>query len=432
LKNQRGSEEIRLGSDKKCLIFVIDGVQNAILPIVKNILPERVYLIASSNANLETAVEIGKNIRQELRQIDVRYDLTETDETIKYLHHLQRLLVKIKTDGYTESQIGVGLTSKQEKTIAILGIFSGLFGLCLFYYIRPQDAVDKGKVITLVDPDDIWGFIEFRNGITSFNSLDYEHAMEIFSKLSEKAAAIRSRRILEVLTLLSETYLNWDSLRYEEAWRKINQCMSRLQECLAECGEESKELFEYLKKNADFLNAIRSNNRLFMTVDLWLNGMRRYYEKKCDDAIIRFYRTLELCAQYRLSKWGINTSRFSRTCNSIPKDKLEMFLETIKAKAPPETIGLFHALTLLRILGDPFALRIPKEALARLMHSRNNCILVHGIDVTSDHTVLKFASEVEAILKILFEIENVNYPDVKNQATFITLDRDTLNKIIFG
>ncbi len=71
-------------------------------------------------------------------------------------------------------------------------------------------------------------------------------------------------------------------------------------------------------------------------------------------------------------------------------------------------------------------------ALSRLMHSRNNCILVHGFNVTSDHTVLEFAKEVEAILEVLFTTENVNYTDIKTKATIITLDRDTLNHIIFG
>ncbi len=212
-------------------------------------------------------------------------------------------------EGFTESQIGIGLTSTRESTIAILGIFSGLFGLCLLYYIPPRGEGGEEKVLALVDPDDIWGFIEFRNGITNFNSLEFERAMEIFGKLQEKATSIKGKRILDVLALLSKAYLYWDSFRYEEAWRKLNQCIARLQECLVECGAEGRDFFESLKKNVDFLESIRSDDKskLFITVDLWLNGMRRYYQKKCVDAIIRFYRTLELCAQYRLTKRGINT-----------------------------------------------------------------------------------------------------------------------------
>jgi CRISPR-associated protein (TIGR02710 family) len=420
--------------DIKSLIFIVDSIENYIPQIVKKVLPENICLIATSNENLEAAVKIGKDIKQELQRIEIKYDLIQSEENIRYLHYLQRLLIRLKTNGFAESQIGVGLTATREITIAITGIFAGLFGLRLFYYIPPEHEGSEGKVLVLADPDDIWGFIEFRNGISSFNSFDYVHSMEIFNNLLGKATSIKSKRMMEVLTLLSDAYLKWDSFRYEEAWRKISQCVTKLQECLLECEEEGKEFMESLKNNLNFLNVVRDGDKssLLKTVDLWLNGMRRYYEKKCDDAIIRFYRALELCAQHRLiAKYNVDTSRFSETCNNIPTDKLSKFLETIKVNSPPENVGLFHAIILLKIMEDPFAMKIPEKAMFKLMSSRNSCILVHGFNVIADQTILEFAKEVEAILEILFELESINYSDVKTQATLIALERESLSRIIF-
>lgn len=417
------------------MIFVVDSSENYIRQIAKKVSPEYVCLIATSNENLEAAVEISKSIKQDLPHIEVKYNLIEEKETIKYLHFLHKLLIKLKKNGFAESQIGVGLTAQRETTIAITGIFAGLFGLSLYYYTPPEHESEEGKVLVLVDPDDIWGFIEFRNGVSSFNSFDYAHAMEIFSNLLGKATSIKSRRMMEVLSLLSEAYLKWDSFQYEETWRKISQCITRMEECLIEFEEEGKEFLKSLQNNLNFLNTVRDKEKisLLRTVDLWSNGMRRYYEKKCDDAIIRFYRALELCAQYRLiTKYNVDTSNFSRTCHNIANEKLTKFLEMIKMNAPPENIGLFHSITLLRTIEDSFATKIPEKVMFKLMSSRNSCILVHGFNVISDQTILEFAKEVEAILRILFEVENMNYENVKNQSTLITLDKESLSRLIFG
>lgn len=419
----------------KVMIFIIDSPENYIHEIVNKVSPEYICLIATSNENLEAAVEIGKNIKRDLPHIEVKYSLIEEKEAVKYLHFLHKLLIELKTKGFVESQIGVGLTTRRKNNTAITGIFAGLFGLSVFYYVSPERESEEGRVLVLADPEDIWGFIEFRNGVSNFNLFDFAGAIEIFRNLSEKAMSIKSKRMMEALANLSEAYLKWDSFQYEEAWRKIGQCIARMEECLVEFGKEGKEFLESLQNNLNFLNEIRNNDKisLLMAMDLWSNGMRRYYEKKCDDAIIRFYRVLELCAQYRLvTKYNVDTSIFSKTCKNIAKEKLNKFLEITKMSALPENIGLFHSITLLRILEDSFATKIPEKVMFKLMYSRNKCILVHGFHVITDQTILEFAKEVEAILRILFAIENIDYEDAKTQATLVTLDRELLNRIIFG
>ena len=417
------------------VIFLVDGRRNYIKEIVKEVRPEHIYLVATSSDNVETAVDIGRTIKENISNIDIKYRIIEEPTTIKNLNALYKLLIDLKAHGFVESQIGVGLTGQKELTIAMLGIFAGLFGLTLYYYIPPRHECECGQVLVFADPNDISGFIEFRDAIASFNSYNYTRAIELFTNLFNKATSIRSKRIMEILSLLAEAYLKWDSFHYTEAWRKINRCITRIEECSIEFGEEGKELWQHLQDNLRFLDAIKEKGKihLFKTVDLWLNGLRRYYEKKCDDAVIRFYRALEICTQYRLtSKYKIDPSNFSKTCCNIPRKKLDEFLGKIKMNTPPENIGLYHSVVLLRVLGDSFAMKIPEKVMFKLMSSRNSCILAHGFNVTTDQTVLEFANEIEAILKILFKLENVEYEYVKKQATFVSLDRDVLSRLIFG
>jgi len=383
-----GETEMKSEPGTKGMLFVVDGPKNYIFEISKKIGPQYISFIATSNENLEVAVDVGKRLKKFDLQLRFNYDRLDRTDMITLLHTLYKSLSWLKTNDLTEREIGVGLTGKEERTIATAGIFAGFFGIRSYYYV-PGNRVLEDKVLILANPDDILGFIEVRTGVSHFNIFDYSDSRDIFKSLMNKSTSLKNKTLLESLSWLSESYQDWDSFKHYQTQQKIRVCIKKMSGCIKELGPEAQNLMKTLKENMDFVSKVSKQLRkkrtsALLVLDLYLNGIRRYYEHKCNDAMIRLYRALECSAQHRLlATYEIDTSSFSKTCQSLKSGQLKRFLEEKKASRPPETIGLNDAMRILEILNDPFATKVPEDVLKKLMSSRNNCILAHGYSVVN-------------------------------------------------
>jgi CRISPR-associated protein (TIGR02710 family) len=114
----------------------------------------------------------------------------------------------------------------------------------------------------------------------------------------------------------------------------------------------------------------------YLLVDLLNNAMRRGDdERKYDDAVARLYRAMELLAQRQLLTHSIDSSDVKP--EDIPaelRQKWESLFEEGSAK-----IGLAHCYELLTALGDPLGEFYGDEKAKRLLSTRNNSILAHGL-----------------------------------------------------
>jgi len=433
-----GETEMESEPSTKGMLFIVDSPKNYIFEISKEICPQHMSFIATSNENLEVAVDVGKRLRETGLQVRFNYERLDRTDMMTLLHALYKSLSWLKINGLAEREIGVGLTGREERTIATAGIFAGFFGIRSYYYV-PGNKLVEDKVLVLANPDDILGFIEVRTGVSHFNIFDYSHARNIFKSLMNKSTSLKSKTLLESLLWLSESYQEWDSFKHYQTQQKIQVCIKRMGECIEELGPEAQNLMKILKGNKDFVSKLskqlgrKGKTSPLLVLDLCLNGMRRYYEHKCNDAMIRLYRALECSAQHRLlSTCNVKTSSFSKTCHNLERGVLKQFLEEKKLTLPPETIGLNDAMRILKILKDPFAMKVPEDVLKKLMSSRNNCILAHGYSVVKDDTVLEFEREVEEVIRILFAVEKLNYNLEKSKATHLSLDAEILNRFLFG
>jgi CRISPR-associated protein (TIGR02710 family) len=421
----------------KGLLFVVDGKENNILQIASRINPRFVSFVATSNSNLESAVAVSKKIKETDPEILANYDRMDQPDVGRLFQSLYRSFVWLRTNELEENEIAVGLTGEEEKTIAICGIFATFFRLRSFYYV-PKTNISEERVVVLADPDDISGFIDARNAVSHFNAFDFPHAGAIIKSLVDRSSSLKNRMVLESLQWLSEAYLDWDSFRYHQAAFKVGGCIEKLKKCLQELGQDAQELVRRLKQNSEFVSSIskcreKKTTSPLLALDLFLNGYRRYYERNCNDALVRLYRALECCVQHRLlSQYGIDSSSFSKTFNKIRKEKLQKFLEMTKRMQIPYSLALSDSVALLRVMEDSFVSKIDDDYLRKIMNSRNYCILAHGYEVVRDETFLEFAREVESVLKIFFEIEGLDYSVKKIEATYVSLDSGMLTSFLYG
>jgi len=184
-------------------------------------------------------------------QVQINYERLGRTDMITLLHTLYKSLLWLKKNDLADREVGVGLTGREERTIATAGIFAGFFGIRSYYYVA-GDKLMKDKVLVLANPDDILGFIEVRTGVSHFNIFDYSHAKDIFTSLMNKSASLKSKTLLESLLWLSESYQEWDSFRHYQTQQKMQVCIRKMSECIKELGTEAQNLIKILKDNMNF------------------------------------------------------------------------------------------------------------------------------------------------------------------------------------
>lgn len=211
----------------------------------------------------------------------------------------------------------------------------------------------------------------------NFNSYRFRECMEILGYIVD--LSIHKESFLA----LCEGYYAWDIMEFEEAYNHLKKVNANHMEVV--------EIKNILKKNLNALGIIvnsRSVNlkNCYILASLINNSIRRAEEYKYDDAIARLYRSFELIAQIRLTKYGIESSDVDVSLLNEKGVSKEFIEDLEKTREDGKIrIGLIKDFLLLNELNDDLGeIYIENEnKIKNLTQKRNNSILAHGLDSQS-------------------------------------------------
>ncbi len=201
---------------------------------------------------------------------------------------------------------------------------------------------------------------------------------------------------------LCNAYYSWEMMNFDDAYNYLKEVDINAMEFAG--------IKNQLKKNLNALGNIvhsRSSNlkNCYILASLINNSMRRAEGYKYDDAIARLYRSFELIAQIKLTKYNIKSSDVD-TSILLKNNVSEEFIEELEKTKEDNKIriGLAKDFQLLNELGDELGeYYVENESkIKNLTIKRNNSILAHGLE---SQTKEDFDNFLELILYLAHKLD---------------------------
>ena len=193
---------------------------------------------------------------------------------------------------------------------------------------------------------------------------------------------------------LCKAYYYWDNMDFENAYSFLTKVNINQRHFI--------EIAVKLKKNLNALGIIvnsKSENlkNCYALASLINNSKRRAAEYKYDDAIARLYRSFELIAQIKLSKYNLISSDIDIDV-LLEKNVSEDFINYLKKMEEDGKIkiGLTADFLLLNELGDDLGkyYKEHENKIKDLTQKRNNSVLAHGLESQSNEDFENFLQVV--------------------------------------
>lgn len=205
----------------------------------------------------------------------------------------------------------------------------------------------------------------------------------------------------ESLLNLCNAYYSWEMMNFEDAYNYLKEIDTKQIEFI--------EIKDQVKKNLNALgNIVHSKSanlkNCYILASLINNSMRRAEGYKYDDAIARLYRSFELIAQIKLTKYNIKSSDVDISV-LLENNVSEEFIEELKKSREDGKIriGLAKDFLLLNELGDDLGkYYVENESkIKNLTIKRNNSILAHGLESQTKEDFDKFLELIISIARKL-------------------------------
>ena len=205
----------------------------------------------------------------------------------------------------------------------------------------------------------------------------------------------------ESLLNLCNAYYSWEMMNFEDAYNYLKEVDTKQIEFI--------EIKDQVKKNLNALgNIVHSKSanlkNCYILASLINNSMRRAEGYKYDDAIARLYRSFELIAQIKLTKYNIKSSDVDISV-LLENNVSEEFIEELKKSREDDKIriGLAKDFLLLNELGDDLGkYYVENESkIKNLTIKRNNSILAHGLESQTKEDFDKFLELIISIARKL-------------------------------
>jgi CRISPR-associated protein (TIGR02710 family) len=243
-----------------------------------------------------------------------------------------------------------------------------------------EPVFGSAKTLELEHPMTGIGFILGAIASDLFNQGAYLRAEKIFN-LTQSHTLGDEHLLYAEFAQLTRAYDHWDKFEFKEALGILQSVQERKNITGFSLIRTLKPLVE---KNITALVKLQKEDKIEQIVDIFENAERRMVQAKYDDAVARYYRCLDMIAQYALSKYGVNTTDVN--LSSLPKETLECY-QKARGGALPEHyqagvggIALRDAFLLLACLADPLGKAFEEQTPKFLgfITARNYSILGHG------------------------------------------------------
>jgi CRISPR-associated protein (TIGR02710 family) len=369
------------------------------------------YSIRSQNPNFILFVGSELSIEQTLKYILQFIDLTaeqyivKTDNEVNDVEKLYRLystyIEELIDKNFSVRQIVADYTSGTKAMSAALvsAAFAKRIETISYVYGERKDGtvVSGTERSNLLSPTFVYTdqtLLLFRE---LFNRFQYDSALQLFDLL---VPHVSYQEKIDTYSALAKAYSAWDKFNFGKAFEHLDEIDIKKNRVL------SVTQLKQVNLQRAHLYKIKDDNIVSVEkiMDLMANSYRRYLEGKYDDGVARLYRTIEMIGQNEFY------NKFACVTKDVPIEKLpEGVLEKLRNKPDDQTIdlALYDTFTVLDFANNNSG-KIWMENLSdikKILGSRNNSILAHGMIPIKKETYEKFHQYIIDLFKIEAQIE---------------------------
>lgn len=413
----------------KALVVSLGEQINPIIKSIEEHKPDYLFFFVSKESIDISFPKIKELLREKSLSPKIDFCMVRDVEDLVHCYEkASELAVGIEKQGVASKDVVVDYTTGTRTMTAALVLATITKGY-KFSYVGGKERTKEGLGIVVSGTEEIktalspWQilYVEERKKIALFfNSYQFSESRDVADRLA-KSLGEEYRAIYKCLSELIEGYRLWDSFKHDSAFPCFEEGMKKLPNYLK--VKNDSVLSEFLKglgSNLSFLKNMRNKTNGFkelhftLVFDLFHNAKRRANEGKYDDAIARLYRALEMIGQIEFKeKFGCETSDVKS--HKLPESLREEMEKKHTAHDGKIKIPLFDTFRLLKekesIFGRLFFER--EEEMKKILATRNNSILAHGVIPVSSETFEKLSSIVEDSLKHTNADYKVEFPKLR-------------------
>lgn len=255
---------------------------------------------------------------------------------------------------------------------------------CTFSYIGglERDKDGKGAVIDgkeyvhyASSPWHSLGYQSLENWHHLFNLRQYQAARLALEPARDQAPEARKGELAALLNL-TEAYEHWDRFRHGQALDKLGNGIKRRNDLQVRLRHAEQLPLEGHLERLAALGKTAPPSRVHL-LDLLANAERRGSAYRYDDAVARFYRFFEACAQVRLAEAHGRPESGKLVWDELPTEFRNQ-LGVCPREDGTVALGLKNTYGLLAALGDPLGTMYESLNMKSVLQIRNDSILAHG------------------------------------------------------
>lgn len=411
--------------------------------------PKRVFFLYTSKTEqyLDLIVEVTK-LKPSFYE---KYEVQETDPLDIY-----KIVVEVWQKWAGQMKLAADITGGTKSMTGGLAMVAALLSLPIIYVSgvfipqrrRPRPGTERMEL--LPNPYQVFGTIKEKEAAELFRRMDYQGASKLYCELANN---VPSSEKFEILFALSEGYYRWDALDFEaavkslsEAARLINKYRTgsnwqKLSDLLSLQVDRLEHLFKLMpdkpgEATLDLLKNLDAVQSLLFTI--WPGSLRRANLGMWDGASLLLYRMIEIMAQRRLARYGLDTA--DPDYSFLPEEKLEKCLSRFndirgslkmdQITALPNPISLMDGYILLQVLEDDYSLEHADKTGQKIhwgkfvneIKKRNYSILAHGFIFVSEDQYQDFKKMGLQLLKLFCLVEEIDFEATSAKYAFLSSD----------
>lgn len=356
---------------------------------------------------------------------------------------------------HSHGRLAVDFTAGTKAMVSGASMAGAVLGMDLLYVA--SDAYDQHlnrpvpgteRLVTVANPLTVFGDLEEQEAYRLASLHDWAAVRQVAASLQVRIPSPRYR----ALEQLARAYQAWDNLdlrvaagTLRELTRWLTQevplallppwlvgSLDRLQaqaEMLSCIAEVDGQALGRQTRPESILSSREAAAALCAT--LLAAAQRRAERAAYDLAALLLYRAVELIAQRRLHRHGIDPANIQPACFPAECNDEQRLLKAVNQRLEqipwfryeyavlPKRAGLVLAYVLLDVLRDPLLEGIDIKEIANRAEVRNHSWLVHGFNATDGEQYARFEKTARRLADAFFRLEGLHLNEWLERATFV-------------
>lgn len=392
------------------LISVVGKSREPIRRAILSIRPRKVFFLTTAETTREAA-----DIIKEVGLGPGDYSIVELKTDSKEIYDEIKIIIS-KHEG---DRIAIDITGGKKAMSAMASVAGAFYGLEIIYTnyteydpITRKPAPGSEFLESLPNPLHTSGDLLMGRAIELFNNYNFNAVIPLLEEVKQVA---RDPRLADIILLLSKGFKDWAAFLFDKAHKQINMALKKSEQyqMYPVDADVLKGYLEFLEPareirsadgTEDYFGYISKRETAWPMIASIYNSGRRYEEiGRHSEAILRYYRVVEMVSQHQLGLRGINTGNidFSKeeiksARNDFTRIKVEIMGEgngILKNK-----IGLLDGYILLLALGDSLVKMDEIKNIKDVINPRNHLYLIHAWHLGNEKQAKKLRKEARELM----------------------------------